>query len=734
MKNAEVPPIPATKQGVPSLRPESISRRDLDSALEVASQLPLMVIRAPAGYGKTTAVVQWLEHSGIEHAWMSLDTHDNDRQRFAARLVSALGIALPGRLEAAERALRGGSDLDATVLPLLIGALAKHSGKRLAIVFDDYQAITHPACHAVTVQLVDALPADACLVVASRTSPPLRLPRRRAAGGRAEIGTDQLRFGLAESRQLLNGLGLGLHADEIELIHERVQGWPAGLALIAGALTGRRDRRDILQALTSSRASLDAYLTEEVLETARPRLREFLRRTSILSRLCAPLCEAVLDDPGAGELLDEVRRTSLFITALDREETWFRYHATLAETLSRELQRREPRLVGELYRRASDWFEEAEMVDEAIDHALLAGDAPRAVTLLAANWGPLVADRRYVTMRGILDRLPDDLGELGPLCEALDIDCMVYEGVDQRIAAERAQRLLDGHGDDARVRRVVEGVLISPFYGDVGGALELGRDALERYASEPDVQFELELVIAVLLWFAGEYDELRTLLEPRVDLEQPSIAKIWTLATLAATAVEQGDAERAERYAREATAEVEAAGAETATEYAGVPLVLGEALRLRGQLEEARFHVNRGLENEARRPGSVGHALAFVCDARLALAEGDRRHARGSAKRAREIVDRYRDLGTLTGNLAQVESALRAPADNRLLGTPPTDAERRVLRLLDSGLTFREIAAELQISSDTVKSHARRLYRRLGVNSRDGAVAAARERGLLAGG
>jgi LuxR family transcriptional regulator, maltose regulon positive regulatory protein len=731
MTSAQVPPVPATKQGAPSLRPESIQRRELDSALQAASQQPLAIIRAPAGYGKTTALVHWLEHSGTQHAWLSLDAHDNDPQRFGARLVSAMESVLPDRLDAAERALRGGSGLEATVIPLLAGALAEHAGDRFVIVLDDYQAITHRACHALTLQLVDALPPRACVVVASRTSPTLRLPSRRAAGALGEIGADQLRFGLEESRQVLDGLGLG--ADQVELIHERVHGWPAGLALTATALTGRRDRDDILQALASSRASLDDYLTEEVLEMTSPQLREFLRRTSILSRLCVPLCEAVLDDPRAGVLLDEVRRTSLFITALDSQGTWFRYHATLAETLSRELELREPQLVGELHRRASEWFEAADMIDEAIDHALLAGDAPRAVTLLAANWGPLVADRRYATMRRILDRLPDEMGELGPLCEALDIDCSIYEGVDQRISAERAQRLFDEHFDDDRVRSVLEGVLISPFYGDVGRALELGRAAWERHASEPDVQAELTLVLAVLLWFAGEYDEVRALLEPRLQLEQPSIARIWTLATLAGADAQQGGAERAERYAREAMAEVKAAGAETATEFAGIPLALGEALLLRGQLEEARLHIDRGIENEARRPGSVGHALALIWDARLALAEDDWRRAGSSTRRAREIVDRYRDLGALEGHLAQVESALEAPADTRLLDTPLTDAERRVLRLLDSDLTFRQIAAELDISLDTVRSHARRAYRRLGEHSRGGAVAAARERGLLEG-
>lgn len=732
MATAKAPPTTATKLLVPAPRPESIRRARLVLALETAVQRPLTVVSAPAGYGKTTALAQWLERSSVEHAWLSLDAHDNDPRWFATRLLAALDRALPGRLEAAERALHSGSDPRETVIPLAVNALAERTGRRLAIVLDDYHLISNAACHGLARDLVDALPGGVGVVVASRTTPPLRLGRRRAAGTLAEIGPEQLRFEVEEVERLLNGsLELDLEREQIDLIDERAQGWAAGLALIATALTGRRDRAEFLEAVARSRASLDAYLTEEVLEGVTPALRDFLCRTSILSRLSAPLCEAVTGDPRARDQLDEVRRMNLFVTAVDPDGTWLRYHQVFAETLARELERREPSLVGELHRRASEWFEEAGMPDEAIEHALVAGDGPRAASLLAATWLPLVTDRRHVTIRRILDRLPEGRGELGPFCEALDVLCMVYEGVDQRITAERAKRLAAAHGDDPQVRLLIDGVLISPFYGEVGRAVELAREAWTRYADAPEVQQQLVGPVALMLWFAGDYDGVRALLEPRVRLEQPTFIKVWTLAILALTAADEVDPELAERYAREAMAEVEAVGGETATEFTGVPWVLGEALRLRGKLEEARRHLSRGLENEARRPGSVGHALALTYDAQLALAEGDRRRARRSARRAREIVGTYRDLGTLETRLSRVEAALDGSADNALLGSHPTGAELRVLKLLESDRTLAEIAAELYVSRDTVKSHARRLYRRLGASTREGAVAAARERGLL---
>jgi DNA-binding CsgD family transcriptional regulator len=729
------PPTSAAKLQVPEPRPESIRRERVLWQLKTATRQPLTVVCAPAGYGKTTAVAQWLERSTIEHAWLSLDAHDNDPRWFAARLLAALDRALSGRFEASERALQAGSDLGGTVIPLTVNALAARSGGRLAIVLDDFHLISDERCHAVTQDLIDALPDRVSVVVSSRTAPPLRLGRRRAAGTLAEIGPEDLRFDKDESERLLNGsLALGLDRAQLEQIDELVDGWAAGLALIATALAGRGDRARFVETLAASRASLNAYLVEEVLENARPELREFLCRTSILTRFSAPLCEAVLDDPRARGLFDEVRRRNLFVTKLEPEGTWLCYHHMFAEMLTGELERREPQLVDELHRRASQWFESAGMHEVAIEHALAAGDGPRAASLLADNWMELVTGRRFATLRRLLDRLPANRGEFGPILEAVDLVCMTYEGVDQRFTCERAERLAEQHGEDPRVRFVLDGLLVSPFYGKVGRAVQLGREAWERYADDPDTQLLFASLFALVLWFAGAYEEVRELLEPRVRLEQPPVFKVFTLTILSRTAADEGDGEAAERLAREATAEVEAVGGETATEFTSVPIVLADALRLQGKLEEARHHMTRGLDGEARRPGSVGHLVALVYDAQLAIAERDQRRARSSAALAREIVDRYPDVGTFETRLARIEAEFEEPSANPLLGTKPTRSEMQLLTLLDSDKTFGEIADELYVSRHTVRSHTRRLYRRLGASTREGAVAAARERGLLDGG
>jgi LuxR family maltose regulon positive regulatory protein len=727
---ASVPPTAASKLSAPRPRPEAIVRERLSAALDRASQRRLTVVCAPAGFGKTTAVVQWLEAAPLRHAWLSLDDSDNDPRWFAGRLLAALGRPLPeGALAESRRAFEAGSEIEATVVPLLANSLAACLDRRLALVLDDFHVLAEPACHRLTSALVDALPPELPVIVTSRTLPPLRLGRRRAAGQLGEIGAEQLRFAVSEAEQLLNGpLQLDLGRDQIELIDERLRGWAAGLALAASAIAGQRDSADVLAALDRSRAGLDAYLTEEVLEAAPPELAEFLLRTSVLSALSPSLCEAVSGDPRAAELLEEARRMNLFVTPLDGR--WLRYHDVFAATLRGLLERRRPGLAAELHGRASTWFEQAGQLEEATEHAILAGDGPRAAALLTSIWIGLIGARRHVTLRRFLRRLPEDRGELEPFCEALDLLCAIFEGADQRATAERARALAARHGEDPRVRLVLDGILTSPFYGEVGTAVAIGREAWGRYADVPEARQQLVGPLALALWFAGEQAEVRALLEPRLRLEQPTLARVWTPAILALTAADEGDAGNAEAYAREAMAAVTAAGAETATEFTGLPWVVAEALRVNGKLAEAREQMDRGVENEAKRPGSVGHAVALIFDARLALDEHDRDRARRSAARARDVVDRYPDLGTLPDRLAAVEAALSAAAEP-LLGSLPTAAERRVLALLDSPLSLAEIGAQLYVSRDTVKSHTRRLYRRLGVGTREEAVASARERGLL---
>lgn len=751
-------PISASRLRAPSLRPETLNRERLGRTLDDATRRPLTVVCAPAGFGKTTAVAQWLAARERPHAWVALDAQDNDPQRLAVHLVTALDHALPGRLGRATTALQGGSDVQRTVLPLIADALAGDAlDPRLdadatidldaridrdppwgdegpfVIAFDDFHVVTRAESQRTVSALVDALPPGVAVIVTSRTSPPLRLARRRVASTVAEIGPSALRFSPDEADALLNGtLALDLAHDQLAQLDARFAGWGAGLALVATALRRGGRRQGVFTALTSTTVDVEQYLVEEVLQAVAPALRRFLRRTSILDRLNESLCVAVLDDPDAGEQFDAIRRDSLFVSTLDPAGSWLRYHDLFAETLRHDLERHEPSLLPELHARARRWFADGELLDEAIEHALRADDGPAAAALLVEHAPALLADRRHATVRSILDRLPADRGDHAPACDAIDVLCMISEGVDQRLTYERAAALVARSDGNEAVRRVLDRVLVSPFCGDVGRAVRLGREAWKRHADEPEAQTELAPQVGMALWLAGERVQARQLLEPRVRLPQPPASQIWILSTLAMLASEEDDVALADQHVREAITVVEDAGAQTAPELAGVHWVRGEVLRCAGRHDEAREQLARALEIEARRPGSLGHLIALVLDAQLALAEHDRTRARAQATRARSIAARHADVGTFADRLTAVETALRGRSEAApLLGSAPTDGELRVLRRLDGDRTIAEIAGELFLSSNTVKSHVRRLYRRLGVGTREDAVAVARERGLL---
>ena len=726
------PLVVATKLRVPGVRAESIPRDRLTRLLATATQRQLTVVAAPAGYGKTTAIVDWLAGASGAPAWVSLDARDNDPLRLCSHVLAALDGALPGSMGAAHRAMLARADLLDTVVPLTVDALAEQPDGGVVLVLDDYHVVTQPSCHRLLVGLIDAAPPALRVLVSSRAVPPLRLARRRAAGTVAEIGPDRLAFQGAETELLLNGsLDLGLLAGQIAAIEERVDGWPAGLSLIASSLPGRPDRAAFLDAFTRSSEKVTEYLIEEVLDAVGPAIRDFLFKTSILGRLQPSLCEAVLEDPAAPELLAEVRRSNLFVTVLDPGAGWVRYHHVFAALLERELRERSPELVPALHGRASVWFEANAMPGEAIDHATAAGDGVRAARLLFDSWDAWMKELRYATVRHMIAVMPAERGELGGFCAAVDALCMSLDGVDLRVVAQRLEELEQVH-DSPGVAPITGPMRVSPYYGDVARAVADGWALWERLAEHPEQRSFAAGQFATVLWFAGDRDAVRREIEPVLGTIERHTTRSWALAALALTAADDGELEVAERYAREAVEFAESSGAASALEFHTAYVALGETLRLRGALDAAAESLDHAARVTRKLPGSVFYAFALIFQAQLDHAAQDRRRARARAAAARRIIDRYPDVGVLADRLAAIEAAFLRRSDDALLGSRPTPAELRLLTLLPSDLTLKQIAAdELYVSIHTVTSHAQRLYRRLGARTRAEAVAAARERGLL---
>jgi len=385
-------PILATKLYISRPRPNVVSRPRLLERLNEGVHGKLTLISAPAGFGKTTLVSEWV--AGIEQptAWLSLDEGENDPTRFITYLVAALQTLAPSIGEGVLSALQ--SPQPPPIEALLVALLNDLSTIQdpFVLVLDDYHLLDSQAIDQVLTSLVERLPPHMHLVIATREDPRLPLARLRARGYLTEVRAADLRFTSAEAAAFLDQvMGLSLSAADIARLSRRTEGWIAGLQLAAISMQGQQDTAVFIRTFTSSHHFVMDYLVEEVLGQQSERVQTFLLRTSILDRFCAPLCDAVVRDPSAigRETLDYLERANLFLVPLDNERRWYRYHHLFAELLRLRLQQStgsstgdEGITIAELHRRASQWYEDNGLEMEAFHHAVAAQDVERAARLV----------------------------------------------------------------------------------------------------------------------------------------------------------------------------------------------------------------------------------------------------------------------------------------------------------------------------------------------------------------
>ncbi|MBV9336051.1 MAG: AAA family ATPase, partial [Solirubrobacterales bacterium] len=381
-------PLLRTKLVGPS-PPRLVVREGLIGALSGDPSRPLSLVYGPAGSGKTMLVAQWAASAreGRPMAWLSLDAGDNDPARFWMYVIEALRSVLPGIGGAALAMLRApGVNLVEEALPALINELADVS-EQFVLVLDDYQAIEDERIHEGVALLIEHLPATLRIVMTSRVEPPLRVGTLRARGQLNEIDAALLRFSLSEAESMLNDVhGLGLAPETVKRLHERTEGWAAGLYLAVLSMRGRDDASGFVESFAGSDRRVVDYLAAEVLGEQRDAELDFLLYTSVLDRFCAALCDAVM---GAGEsraTIDRIERVNYFLIPLDPRHEWYRYHHLFGELLRHELERREPGRAGELHHRAGRWFLDAGMVSEAIGHLTAAGELDAASELIYEHW------------------------------------------------------------------------------------------------------------------------------------------------------------------------------------------------------------------------------------------------------------------------------------------------------------------------------------------------------------
>ncbi len=415
-------PLLETKLYVPKWRPDLVSRPRLIERLDQGIERKLTLVSAPAGFGKTTLLAEWLAATPASEraaAWVSLDQSDNDPALFWAYFIKALQKV---QSEVGERAL---SLLHSpqpppieSVLTTLINEINAIEDD-FALILDDFHVIDAQPVHDGITFLIDHLPPQMHLLIAGRSDPPLPLSRLRGRGELTELRAADLRFTLDEAAAFLNEvMGLDLSADDVAALETRTEGWIAGLQLASLSMRGREDVPGFIRAFAGDDRYIVDYLVEEVLQRQPERVRSFLLQTSILDRLSGPLCDAVTDQEEGKVLLEALERSNLFVVPLDDKRHWYRYHHLFAAVLHAHSMEEQPDRVPTLHRRASEWFEQNGLPSDAVHHALAAEDFERAAALVELAWPAMIRSSQDATWIGWVKALPDELVRARPVLSA----------------------------------------------------------------------------------------------------------------------------------------------------------------------------------------------------------------------------------------------------------------------------------------------------------------------------
>jgi len=397
----------ATKLYTPAPRPGHVLRPQLTARLDEGLAGGLILACAPAGYGKTALLADWARRGEHPLAWLSLDAGDNDPARFWRHAVAALDRSRPGIGDRVAPLL--GQPAPSSFQGLITALINDLAGEKAVLVLDDYHVIGSAQVHESVGFLVEHRPAGLCLVLASRSDPPLALPRLRARGQLTEIREAELRFTAAEAWELLQQEAPGLPEASASALAARTEGWAAGLQLAALSLRGQADAAAFVAAFTGSHRYILDYLAEEVLEQQDTQLRAFLLETSVLDRLSGPLCDAVTGRDGSQALLEAAERAGLFLIPLDEVRGWWRYHHLFADLLQARLRQEQPGRLPGLHRAAAAWCDAHGLADETIRHALAAGDAAWAARLIERHYDAIFLRGESATIQQWISVLPAEL-------------------------------------------------------------------------------------------------------------------------------------------------------------------------------------------------------------------------------------------------------------------------------------------------------------------------------------
>ena len=673
-----------SKLHIPALRPGLVNRPRLISLLNQGLTRKIILVSAPAGFGKTTLLADWLGSISLPAAWLSLDEDDNDLARFLAYLTASLQRLDPSLDNTAlDLLLSPQPGLKKAALAALLNQIGQIEAESL-LVLDDYHFLHDPDIHQALEYLINYLPPALHLVISSRADPPLGLGRLRAQDALLEIRLADLRFTEKEAEDFLSQESIpSLSKDGISLLTARTEGWISGLQMAAVSLRGKEDPGGFIQTFSGSNKYILDYLIEEVLQRQTPQVQEFLLQTSLLERLQGDLCNHLLDRTDSQEILEALEKANLFLIPLDEERIWYRYHKLFRDLLNHRLVLAQADQLQDLHLKASAWHEKQGWTGQAIEHALEASDHGRAADLIGCEAEHTLMRSEVNTFHRWIAQLPEGLVLNNPNLAFYEAWARMLKGIDFEDLLSAAADLRESHPHlGGRLDTLQSFILISQ--GEFSRAGELAERALPHL--DPEDRYFRGMSYYILSLSQILHQDLALALDhlaalsQREEYQQNPMLRVMVLSQAAHAHIHLGDLPQARQLYEEALA----GARDQMGRYipiAGEALMgLGDLLRELGELDQAGDLILEGIElTQQWRQGATIEGYLYL--SRVKQLEEDWESANQLLEKASKLAEEY-DVMTLDDRLADLWQARLWSFEGRIPELEGWIRERQVDRPL----------------------------------------------------